>query len=181
MLASFASNRLSYNYIRPDFSGTLAIKSGRHPILDHILTFPLVPNDTFASLSSSFQIITGPNMSGKSTYLRQVALLNIMAHIGSLLANDNAFSDIGTSSFMTEMRETAYLLQNVTDSSLVMMDELCRSTSPTDALGIAAAVCEELIQTKAFCFFATHFHELTRTLVIYPNVVNLQFKVDVKN
>ncbi|KAG1463735.1 hypothetical protein G6F46_001738 [Rhizopus delemar] len=197
MLASFASNRLSYNYIRPDFSGTLAIKSGRHPILDHILTFPLVPNDTFASLSSSFQIITGPNMSGKSTYLRQVALLNIMAHIGSFvpaeyasfrlcdqilsrLANDNAFSDIGTSSFMTEMRETAYLLQNVTDSSLVMMDELCRSTSPTDALGIAAAVCEELIQTKAFCFFATHFHELTRTLVIYPNVVNLQFKVDVK-
>ncbi|KAG0750228.1 hypothetical protein G6F57_002285 [Rhizopus arrhizus] len=197
MLASFASNRLSYNYIRPDFSGTLAIKSGRHPILDHILTFPLVPNDTFASLSSSFQIITGPNMSGKSTYLRQIALLNIMAHVGSFvpaeyasfrlcdqilsrLANDSAFSDIGTSSFMTEMRETAYLLQNVTNSSLVMMDELCRSTSPTDALGIAAAVCEELIQTKAFCFFATHFHELTRTLVIYPNVVNLQFKIDVK-
>lgn len=66
------------------FSDVLAIKSGRHPILDHILTFPLVPNDTFASLSSSFQFITGPNMSGKSTYLRQVALLNVMAHIGSL-------------------------------------------------------------------------------------------------
>ncbi|KAG1439268.1 hypothetical protein G6F56_012344 [Rhizopus delemar] len=77
MLASFAISR-------PNFTDTLAIKSGRHPILDQILTFPLVPNDTFISLSSSFQLITGPNMSGKSTYLRQVALLNIMAHIGSL-------------------------------------------------------------------------------------------------
>jgi DNA mismatch repair protein MSH4 len=73
-----------YSTVRPEFSNTLAIKSGRHPILDVILSFPLVPNDTFASLSSNFQFITGPNMSGKSTYLRQVALLNIMAQIGSL-------------------------------------------------------------------------------------------------
>ncbi|CAO3674509.1 unnamed protein product [Rhizopus stolonifer] len=197
MLTSFAISKLSYNYSRPNFTDTLAIKSGRHPILDQILAFPLVPNDTFISLSSSFQLITGPNMSGKSTYLRQVALLNIMAHIGSFipaeygsfrlcdqilsrLANDNVFSDVGTSSFMTEMKETAYLLHSLTDSSLVIIDELCRSTSPTDALGIAAAISEELIRSKAFCLFATHLHELTRTLVIYPNVVNLQFKVDVK-
>ncbi|KAG1172772.1 hypothetical protein G6F70_007850 [Rhizopus microsporus] len=197
MLASLASCKLSYGYVRPTFSDVLAIKSGRHPILDHILTFPLVPNDTFASLSSSFQFITGPNMSGKSTYLRQVALLNVMAHIGSFvpaeyasfrlcdqllsrLANDNILSDTSTSSFMTEMKETAYLLQNVTNSSVVIIDELCRSTSPNNAVGVAAAVCEELARTKAFCFFATHLHELTRTLVIYPNVVNLRFKVDVR-
>ncbi|PHZ13648.1 uncharacterized protein RHIMIDRAFT_236703 [Rhizopus microsporus ATCC 52813] len=197
MLASLASCKLSYGYVRPTFSGVLAIKSGRHPVLDHILTFPLVPNDTFASLSSSFQFITGPNMSGKSTYLRQVALLNVMAHIGSFvpaeyasfrlcdqllsrLANDNILSDTNTSSFMTEMKETAYLLQHVTNSSVVIIDELCRSTSPNNAVGIAAAVCEELARTKAFCFFATHLHELTRTLVIYPNVVNLRFKVDVR-
>jgi DNA mismatch repair protein MSH4 len=70
--------------VRPEFSNTLAVKSGRHPILDSILAFPLISNDVFASLSSSFQFITGPNMSGKSTYLRQIALLNIMAQIGSL-------------------------------------------------------------------------------------------------
>ncbi|CEG80340.1 hypothetical protein RMATCC62417_14694 [Rhizopus microsporus] len=197
MLASLASCKLSYGYVRPTFSDVLAIKSGRHPVLDQILTFPLVPNDIFASLSSSFQFITGPNMSGKSTYLRQVALLNVMAHIGSFvpaeyasfrlcdqllsrLANDNILSDTNTSSFMTEMKETAYLLQHVTNSSVVIIDELCRSTSPNNAVGIAAAMCEELARTKAFCFFATHLHELTRTLVIYPNVVNLRFKVDVR-
>ncbi|OBZ86475.1 MutS 4 [Choanephora cucurbitarum] len=196
MLTALAACNVSSDYVRPEFSNTIAIKAGRHPILSQILSFPLVPNDTFASLSSSFQFITGPNMSGKSTYLRQVALLTIMAHIGSFvpaeyacfrltdqllsrLANDNSFSDIGTSSFMSEMRETAYLLQHVTDRSLVIIDELGRSTSPNDALCIAAAVCEDLVLTKAFCFFATHLHQLTRTLDVYPNVVNLQFKVNV--
>ncbi|KAI8383998.1 muts domain V-domain-containing protein [Blakeslea trispora] len=195
MLTSLAACHISFDYVRPEFSNAIAIKAGRHPILSQILSFPLVPNDTFASLSSSFQFVTGPNMSGKSTYLRQVALLTIMAHIGSFvpaeyacfrltdqllsrLANDNNFSDIGTSSFMSEMRETAYLLQHVTNNSLVIIDELGRSTSPNDALCIAAAVCEDLILTKAFCFFATHLHQLTRTLDIYPNVVSLQFKVN---
>ncbi|KAI9487454.1 MAG: muts domain V-domain-containing protein [Benjaminiella poitrasii] len=196
MLISLASSNISCDYVRPQFSNTLAIKSGRHPILDNILSFPFVPNDTFASLSSSFQFVTGPNMSGKSTYLRQIALLTVMAQVGSFvpaeyacfrlsdqllsrLANDNTFSDIGTSSFMSEMRETAYLLQHVTDTSIIIIDELGRGTSPTDALGITASVCEDLIRTKAFCFFATHLHELTSTLDIYPNVVNLQFKVNV--
>lgn len=85
---TICSHELTYLYfillVRPQFSDTIAINAGRHPILDHILSFPLVPNDSFASLSSSFQFITGPNMSGKSTYLRQVALLTIMAHMGSL-------------------------------------------------------------------------------------------------
>ncbi|KAI7906727.1 muts domain V-domain-containing protein [Cokeromyces recurvatus] len=196
LLLSFASCNLSFDYVRPQFSNTLVVKSGRHPILDRILSFSFVPNDIFASLSSSFQFVTGPNMSGKSTYLRQIALLTIMAQIGSFvpaeyaclrlsdrllsrLANDNTFSDIGTSSFMSEMRETAYLLQHITNTSIVIIDELGRGTSPNDALGITAAVCEDLIRTKAFCFFATHLHELTCTLNIYPNVVNLHFKVNV--
>lgn len=89
------------------------------------------------------------------------------------------FSDIGTSSFMSEMREIAYLLQHVTSDSIVLIDELGRGTSPEDALGISGAVCEDLARTRAFCFFATHLHELTCTLNIYPNVVNLQFKVNV--
>ncbi|KAI8972009.1 muts domain V-domain-containing protein [Mycotypha africana] len=197
MLTSHAIHIMkSENYVRPEFSSTLAIKAGRHPILDHILSFPVVANDTFASLSSSFQFMTGPNMSGKSTYLRQIALLTIMAQIGcfvpaeyacfrlsdqllSRLANDNTFSDIGTSSFMSEMRETAYLLKHVTNTSIILIDELGRGTSPNDALGITAAVCEDLICTRAYCFFATHLHELTSTLNIYPNVVNLHFKVTI--
>ncbi|GAN05554.1 mutS protein homolog 4 [Mucor ambiguus] len=196
-LTSLASYNLnSTNLVRPEFSNTLAIKSGRHPILECILLVPVVPNDTFTSLSSSFQFITGPNMSGKSTYLKQVALLAIMAQLGtfvpadyasfrlcdqmlSRLANENTFSDIGTSSFMSEMREIAYLLQHVTSNSIVLVDELGRGTSPEDALGISAAVCEDLARTRAFCFFATHLHELTCTLDMYPNVVNLQFKVNV--
>lgn len=97
----------------------------------------------------------------------------------SRLANENMFSDIGTSSFMSEMREIAYVLQHVTSNSIVLIDELGRGTSPEDALGISGAVCEDLARTRAFCFFATHLHELTCTLNIYPNVVNLQFKVNV--
>ncbi|KAI9254067.1 muts domain V-domain-containing protein [Sporodiniella umbellata] len=199
MLSSFAVSCLSYDYgkLRPSFSNTLAIRSGRHPILDRILSTPLVANDTFMSLSSNFQFITGPNMSGKSTYLKQVALLNIMAHMGSFipaeygsfrlcdqilsrLTNDPVYSDVDTSSFMNEMKETTFILQNVSHSSLVIMDELGRSTSPQDALGIAAAVCETLAQTRAFCLFATHLHPLTKTLIVYPNIVNLQLKVDIR-
>ncbi|KAL7330113.1 MutS protein msh4 [Mucor circinelloides] len=200
-LLDFLTSLASYNLnstqlVRPEFSNTLAIKSGRHPILECILLVPVVPNDTFTSLSSSFQFVTGPNMSGKSTYLKQIALLAIIAQIGSFvpaeyasfrlcdqmlsrLANENTFSDIGTSSFMSEMREIAYLLQHVTSKSIVLIDELGRGTSPEDALGISGAVCEDLARTRAFCFFATHLHELTCTLDIYPNIVNLQFKVNV--
>ncbi|KAI8393427.1 muts domain V-domain-containing protein [Radiomyces spectabilis] len=183
------------DYVRPDFSNIFAIKSGRHPILDYIRPTPVVPNDAYASLSTSFQFITGPNMSGKSTYIKQIALLVIMAHMGSFipaeyasvrpcdqllsrLTNDTDLI-VGTSSFMTELLETAYLLRNVTPSSLVIIDELGRGTSPTDAFGIAGAVAEELIKTNSYCFFATHLHQLTDAFKRYPNVVHLQLKVDV--
>ncbi|OAD73912.1 hypothetical protein PHYBLDRAFT_64866 [Phycomyces blakesleeanus NRRL 1555(-)] len=196
LLASFAKNHmLRDHYIRPEFTNTFAIKSGRHPILDIIRKGQIVPNDTYISLSSSFQFITGPNMSGKSTYIKQIALLTIMAQIGSFvpaeyasfrisnqllsrLANDS-FLDMNTSSFMSEMREAAYVLHNINDTSLILIDELGRGTSFNDALGISGAICEEIIRSKAYCLFSTHLHQLTTSLSIYPNVVNLQLKVDI--
>ncbi|KAG2181767.1 hypothetical protein INT44_008582, partial [Umbelopsis vinacea] len=188
------------DYVRPEFSDTLAIKAGRHPIRERVSCSQFVPNDIFASDTTNFQIVTGPNMSGKSTYLRTIAMLVIMAHIGSFvpakyasfrptdyslnplklftrLPVDNS-AESGISSFMVEMRDVAYMLQNVTDSSLIIMDEMGRATSTCDALAITTAVCEELIHTKAFVFFATHLHELTYTLDVYRNVVKLQLMVD---
>ncbi|CAO3677686.1 unnamed protein product [Umbelopsis vinacea] len=182
------------DYVRPEFSDTLAIKSGRHPIKERVSCSEFVPNDIFASDTTNFQIVTGPNMSGKSTYLRTIALLCIMAHIGSFVPAEYACfrptdylftrlpvddsAECGLSSFMVEMRDIAYLLQNVTDSSLVIMDELGRATSTCEALAITTAVCEELIEMKAFVYFATHLHELTYTLDAFPNVVKLQLMVD---
>ncbi|KAI8981084.1 muts domain V-domain-containing protein [Pilobolus umbonatus] len=192
LLSSFAMGKSYNNYTRPEFSDILAIKAGKHPILANILTCELTPNDTFASFSSNFQFVTGPNMSGKTTYLRQIALLSIMAQIGSCvpaeyasfklvdrilsrLANDSNTATAKMSSFMLEMRDISFVLQHVTDNSLIIIDELGRGTSHSDALGITAAISESLILSKTNCFFATHFHELTNTLCIYPNVVNLQF------
>ncbi|KAF7726755.1 MutS protein msh4 [Apophysomyces ossiformis] len=133
---------LNTGLVRPDFTQTLAIKSGRNPILDTISTDDVIPNDTYASLASSFQLITGPNMSGKTTYLKQIALLTVMAHIGSFvpaeygsfrspdqilsrLTNDSRV-EIGISSFVAEMTEAAYILKNATAVSLVIVDELGR-------------------------------------------------------
>ncbi|KAI7883907.1 hypothetical protein K492DRAFT_205104 [Lichtheimia hyalospora FSU 10163] len=198
MLLSFAHSCSLSQHVRPEFTSTLAIECGRHPIMEHIQKEPVVPNDTFASLSSSFQIITGPNMSGKSTYIKQVALLTILAHMGSfvpasyasfrlcdqilsrLLGNDGCLEQ-NTSSFIVEMREAAYIIQNISDTSLVIMDELGKGTAPYDALGITAAIAESISNSKAYCFFATHFHQLTHVLHVYPNIVNLQLHVDVIN
>ncbi|KAF9575457.1 MutS protein msh4 [Mortierella alpina] len=172
MLLSFAHQCTVNEYVRPEFTDTLVIKQGRHPVIEKLYSTPFVPNNTYASSANSFQVITGPNMSGKSTYLRQVALLTIMAQIGSLICNDDSL-ELNASTFMVEMRETAYILQNVTEKSLVVIDELGRGTSTHDGLGIAYAVCEELIRTRAIVFFATHFQELTSSLRVYHNVVNL--------
>ncbi|RIA80970.1 muts domain V-domain-containing protein [Glomus cerebriforme] len=196
MLTSFAHQCTVSNYVRPEFTDTLAIKNGRNPMRESLYTDTFVPNDTYASSTTNFQLITGPNMSGKSTYLRQIALMSIMSQIGSYVPveyasfriTDQLFTRIcnddniesNASTFVVEMRETAYILQNVTDDSLVIIDELGRGTSTHDGLGITYAICEELLKTKAFVFFATHFHELTRSLTIYPNVVNLHLEVEIE-
>ncbi|CAI2181420.1 860_t:CDS:10 [Funneliformis geosporum] len=189
MLISFVHQCTVSNYVRPEFTDTLAIKAGRHPMRESLDNDTFVPNDTYASNATSFQLITGPNMSGKSTYLRQIALMSIIvpAEYASFRVVDQLFTRIcndenienNASTFVIEMRETAYILQNVTDDSLVIIDELGRGTSTHDGLGITYAICEELLKTKAFIFFATHFHELTRSLTVYPKVVNLHLEVEI--
>ncbi|ESK84664.1 hypothetical protein Moror_13284 [Moniliophthora roreri MCA 2997] len=180
--------------IRPEFTGTLAIKSGRHPILE-IVKAPgtLVPNDVYGDDSSLFQIIQGPNMSGKSTYLRQVALLTVMAMCGSFvpveyasfrihdalltrLSNDDDLEK-SLSTFASEMATSAMILGLATPKSLVIIDELGRGTSPREGVGISHAIAEGLIEQKCFVFFATHFSELSTTLSRQPSVVNLHLSV----
>ncbi|KZS90242.1 hypothetical protein SISNIDRAFT_551573 [Sistotremastrum niveocremeum HHB9708] len=195
MLWSFAHVTILNSYVRPEFTGTLAIKAGRHPILEKIeAAGTIVPNDAYASSASTFQIVQGPNMcTGKSTYLRQIALLTIMAMCGSFvpaeyasfkvhdslltrLSNDDDMEK-SLSTFANEMSSTAMILGNATADSLIIIDELGRGTSPTEGFGISYAIAEELVHLKSFVFFATHFKEISTTLTRFPNVVNLHLSV----
>ncbi|XP_022256974.1 mutS protein homolog 4-like, partial [Limulus polyphemus] len=192
-LVSLAHQCTMSTYVRPEFTDTTAIKNGHHPILEKIQLDSPVPNNTFISKNNNFLVITGPNMSGKSTYLKQVALLQIMAQIGCFVPAEYAsfritrqiFSRIGSnddiesncSTFMLEMREINYIIQNADDSSLIIIDELGRGTSVEEGIGLCYSICEYLVNKKAFTLFATHFMELTSLDVTYPNVSNYQFEV----
>ncbi|KAF7326661.1 MutS 4 [Mycena venus] len=194
MLWSFAHTSIMHNYVRPEFTGTLAIKSGRHPILETIKSAgSLVPNDVYCDDSSSFQIVQGPNMSGKSTYLRQVGLLTVLAMCGCFvpaeyasfrihdalltrLSNDDDMEK-SLSTFASEMASSAMILGLASPQSLVLIDELGRGTSPREGVGISHAIAEGLIELKSFVFFATHFNELTTTLSRQPSVINLHLSV----
>ncbi|KAF9453355.1 hypothetical protein P691DRAFT_771528 [Macrolepiota fuliginosa MF-IS2] len=194
MLWSFSHASIVRNYVRPEFTGTLAIKSGRHPILETVQAAgTLVPNDVYCDDASSFQIIQGPNMSGKSTYLRQIGLLTIMAMCGSFvpaeyasfrlhdavltrLSNDDDLEK-SLSTFASEMTTSAMILGMATSMSLILVDELGRGTSPRDGIGISHAIAEALIAAKPFVFFATHYKELKTTLSRQPTVVNLHLSV----
>ena len=182
-LGSLAETARLFNYTRPVLNETrnLFIRDGRHPVLDQNLTSGerFVPNDvTLEPEESRLILITGPNMAGKSTYLRQTALLTLMAQIGSFLPAasaeiglvDRIFTRIGASddiargqsTFMVEMNETALILNNATERSLVILDEIGRGTSTFDGLSIAWSVAEHLHDhTGARCLFATHYHEIT--------------------
>ncbi|KAI0063070.1 hypothetical protein BV25DRAFT_1854649 [Artomyces pyxidatus] len=190
MLWSFAHVSILRNYVRPEFTGTLAIKAGRHPILETVKSAGiLVPNDVYCSESSCFQIIQGPNMSGKSTYLKQVGLLAVMAMCGcfvpaeyasfrihdSLLSRLSNDDDIerNLSTFANEMASSAMILGLASSDTMVLIDELGRGTSPKEGVAISHAIAEVLIALKCFVFFATHYHELSVTLSRQPTVVNL--------
>ena len=182
VLRSFAEAAVSYNYVRPQLrpEGGISIKDGRHPLVERILTRDLfVPNDTELNhRDCEIMLITGPNMAGKSTYMRQVALLALMAQVGSFLpAREAVFSPVdriftrigasddlvsGQSTFMVEMNEVAQILKYATRDSLVILDEIGRGTSTFDGMSIARAVVE-YIEKKihAQTLFATHYHELT--------------------
>uniref|UniRef100_A0A8C3HUZ1 MutS protein homolog 4 n=1 Tax=Chrysemys picta bellii TaxID=8478 RepID=A0A8C3HUZ1_CHRPI len=198
MLLSFAHACTLSDYVRPEFTDTLAIKQGWHPILEKISVEKPVSNNTYITEGSNFIIITGPNMSGKSTYLKQIALCQIMAQIGSYVPAEYSsfriaeqiFTRIGmdddietnSSTFMKEMKEITYIMQNANDKSLIIIDELGRGTSTEEGIGICYSVCEYLLSLKAFTLFATHFLELCHIDALYPNVENNHFEVQhVKN
>ena len=190
-LATAASRR---GWVRPvlDDSNTIEILESRHPVVEAYLgRGEFIPNDIILS-DVFFAMITGPNMAGKSTYLRQAALSVIMAQMGSFIpakrgriglcdriycrvgASDNLAK--GESTFLVEMNETAYILNTASEKSLVIMDEIGRGTSTNDGLSIAWAVCEELLnRIKCRTFFATHYHELS--LLSHHGLVNRSMKV----
>ena len=182
VLASLAEAACCYNYTRPQLSthGEIVIHDGRHPLVERILTRDLfVPNDTVLNHADcEIMLITGPNMAGKSTYMRQVALLTLMAQIGSFIPAreavispvDRIFTRIGASddlvsgqsTFMVEMNEVAQILKYATSKSLVILDEIGRGTSTFDGMSIARAVIEYIRhKIHAKTLFATHYHELT--------------------
>jgi DNA mismatch repair protein MutS len=196
-LASAASQ---YGYCRPVLSGgcDLVVKDGRHPVIERMSAEErFVPNDTTLKAGESqVLLITGPNMAGKSTYLRQNALIAIMAQMGSFVPAaaaeigivDKFFTRVGASdrlaqgqsTFLVEMIEVANILNNATDRSLVLLDEVGRGTSTFDGISIAWAVAEYLHESdgrRPRTFFATHYHELTELPLIFPRIKNLHIKV----
>ncbi|KAI0102871.1 muts domain V [Nemania sp. FL0031] len=195
MVTSFAQSATTRDYIRPETSETLALKSARHPICERVNPEQFVPNDAYANEEHRFQIITGCNMSGKSTYIRMVALIQVMAQIGSFVPAQYAAVPIiqqlfvrmstddsieaNMSTFSLEMREMAFILRNINNKSLAIVDELGRGTSSRDGLAIALAISEALVQSGAIVWFATHFQELTKILGSRPGVLNLHLETDV--
>lgn len=197
-LLSLAQVAFLNDYIRPHLTrdGRLEIKAGRHPVVEQSLNDTrFVPNDIMMdNRDNRFAIITGPNMGGKSTYMRQAALINIMAQIGSFVPADEARISIvdrvftrvgaaddlsaGQSTFMVEMVELAHILNHATANSLIILDEIGRGTSTYDGLSIAQAVSEYIHdKVKARTLFATHYHELTRLAEEKKEIVNLSVSV----
>ncbi|MCZ6535841.1 MAG: DNA mismatch repair protein MutS [Chloroflexi bacterium] len=195
VLASLAEAASRYGYVRPTLveEGPLDIKGGRHPIVERVLSAgTFVPNDLYLSTDDAqLLLITGPNMSGKSTFIRQAALITLMAQIGSFVPADSAtvgladriFTRVGLqddlatgqSTFMVEMVETAAILNQATRRSLVILDEIGRGTSTYDGLSIARAVAEHIHNDPRLgcrTLFATHYHELTQLVDSLPRVRN---------
>ena len=181
-LQSFAEAADKYGYVKPivDNGGVIDIKDGRHPVIEQMLSDEFIPNDTYLDCENRLSIITGPNMAGKSTYMRQAAIIVLMAQTGSFVPAksakigivDRIFTRVGASddlatgqsTFMVEMTEVANILNNATNKSLLILDEIGRGTSTFDGLSIAWAVMEYIADKSkigAKTLFATHYHELT--------------------
>lgn len=200
-LASFAQIAEEYKYVKPEVHerDEIEIEEGRHPVVERFLPpgESFIPNDTHLDTSENqILIITGPNMAGKSTYLRQVGLIVLLAHIGSFVPAkkakislvDRIFTRVGAqdniargeSTFLIEMQETANILHNASSKSLVLLDEIGRGTSTFDGLSIAWAVAEYLhnhSEKRAKTLFATHYHELTELALLFPRIKNYNVAV----
>ncbi len=200
VINSFAAVSRANDYVRPTISvnGKLNIKDGRHPVVEQILyDSRFVPNDTLMDLNDNrIAVITGPNMAGKSTYMRQTAVIVLMAQTGCFVPastaevsiTDRIFTRVGASddlstgqsTFMTEMSEVADILKHATKNSLIVLDEIGRGTSTFDGMSIARAVLEYIYDKKqigAKTLFATHYHELTDLEELLPGVKNYQVAV----
>lgn len=192
VLVSLADSADQLNFTCPQLTDQpgLLIEAGRHPVIEQVLDKPFVANDVMLHPERRMLIITGPNMGGKSTYMRQTALITLLAYIGSFVPAksaiigpiDRIFTRIGAaddlasgrSTFMVEMTETANILHNATQQSLVLMDEIGRGTSTFDGLSLAFACAEYLAQKiQAYTLFATHYFELTALAENYPAIANV--------
>lgn len=191
VLCNLAERSITLDYAEPEFvpEPALHIEQGRHPVVEAEVE-QFIANDTQLNDNRKLLLITGPNMGGKSTYMRQVALITLMAHIGSFVPAqsvrigqiDRIFTRIGASddlaggrsTFMVEMTETANILNNAGEQSLVLMDEVGRGTSTFDGLALAWAIARALIEkNRAYTLFATHYFELTRLADEFPHVANV--------
>ena len=200
VMVSFAVNAIENDYVKPEMSEeySFEIVDGRHPVVEKLIgRTDYVSNDTIFTEKESFVVLTGPNMSGKSTYMKQIALISIMAQIGSFvpagkarlsiidkyLTRIGASDDIltGQSTFMVEMSEVSNILNNATEKSLIVLDEVGRGTSTTDGVSIATAI-SMYIHDKigAKTVFATHYHELTDLENKFSHIVNYRIEVDEK-
>lgn len=199
VLSNLAERALNLDLNRPRFvdEPCLRIDQGRHPVVEQVLDTPFVANDLGLDDNTRMLIITGPNMGGKSTYMRQTALIVLLAHIGSFVPAaacelslvDRIFTRIGSSddlaggrsTFMVEMSETANILHNASDRSLVLMDEVGRGTSTFDGLSLAWSAAEHLAKLRAWTLFATHYFELTVLPESEPVVANVHLSATEHN
>lgn len=200
IITNLAIIAVENKYIRPKFcKDKINIKKGRHPIVEKLIgENEFVSNDIYFDNKENFIILTGPNMAGKSTYMKQIALLSIMAQIGSYIPAESAYISIidkyltrigaaddiisGQSTFMVEMSEVSNIINNATSNSLIILDEVGRGTSTYDGLSLATSISEYIHNNiKAKTIFATHYHELTELEKQYDNIVNYRIEVHDKN